>query len=81
MRSIVCNQSEENTPAVMTYTLCVITYALRRLHTNPSDWKKILAPKSGDFFGSFELNDTNKICLKTGDFLIYLLILPQCICF
>ena len=25
----------------MTYTLRVITYALRRLHTNPSDWIKI----------------------------------------
>ena len=29
---------KQNTPAVMPYTLRVITYALRRLHTNPSDW-------------------------------------------
>ena len=36
----VCNQSERNTPAVMPYTLRVITYAYRRLHTNPSDWIK-----------------------------------------
>ena len=57
MRSIVCNpplvaecnhtvgvyviNPKENAPAVMPYTLCVITYALRRLHTNPSDWIKI----------------------------------------
>ena len=41
----------------MPYTLCVITYAWRRLHTNPSDWIKIkgllkqslyfLAPQTG----------------------------------
>ena len=56
MRSIVCNPQlveecnhfeemyvinpKEDTPAVMPYTLCVITYAYRRLHTNPSDWIK-----------------------------------------
>ena len=31
---------KEDTPAVMPYTLRVITYAYRRLHTNPSDWIK-----------------------------------------
>ena len=56
MRSIVCHPTKsecnhfeemyvinpkQNTPAVMPYTLRVITYALRRLHTNPSDWIKI----------------------------------------
>ena len=55
MRSIVCNPTKSvwnhhevmyvinpkgDTSAVMPYTLRVITYALRRLHTNPSDWIK-----------------------------------------
>ena len=31
---------KEDTPAVMPYTLRVITCAYRRLHTNPSDWIK-----------------------------------------
>ena len=39
-RRNVWNQSEGNTPAVMPYTLRVIPYALRRCHTNPSDWIK-----------------------------------------
>ena len=69
MRSIVCNPQlvagcnhhevmyvinpKENTPAVMTYTLRVITYAYRRLHTNPSDWIKIKDYRSSPlFFGS-----------------------------
>ena len=39
-RRNVWNQSEGNTPTVMPYTLCVITFALQRLHTNPLDWIK-----------------------------------------
>ena len=47
---------KEYTPAVMPYTLRVITCAYRRLHTNPSDWIKnktvrrlscFLAPPAG----------------------------------
>ena len=47
---------KEDSPAVMPYTLRVITCAYRRLHTNPSDWIKnktvrrlscFLAPRVG----------------------------------
>ena len=31
---------KKTTPAVLTYTLRVITFALWRLYTNPSDWIK-----------------------------------------
>ena len=59
-----------NPCSLMTYSsLCeLITCAYRRLHTNPSDWIK--KDKSFDlsFFGCFELNGTNEMCLKTEDF-------------
>ena len=79
MRSIVCNPQlvaecnhfeemyainpKKNTPAVMPYTLCMITYAYRRLHTNLSDWIKIKDfRRSPLFFGTDTQNGTG---LKT----------------
>ena len=65
MRSLVCNPTKsdcnhhkvmyvinpkEDTPAVMLYTLRVITCAYRRLHTNPSDWIKIKTSKEVLYF-------------------------------
>ena len=50
---MACNQSEGNTPAVMPYTLRVITFAYRRLHTNPSDWIKNKTVRRLSYFLSF----------------------------
>ena len=51
---------KEDTPAVMPYTLRVITCAYRRLHTNPSDWIKIKHFfRSALFFGSPSWTRTN----------------------
>jgi hypothetical protein len=67
-RSVGCNHFEEmyvihrrwyvinpkeDTPAVMPYTLRVITCAYRRLHTNPSDWIKNKTVRRLSYFLSF----------------------------
>ena len=59
---------KEDTPAVMPYTLRVITCAYRRLHANPSDWIKIRQSEDCLIFCH---SCPKKNWLKTEDFLLF----------